>query len=115
MNTIIWHNPRCSKSRATLALLSEKNISVEERRYLEDIPSKDDLEMVIDYLKITAWDLLRRNEAVFAESGLTKESEPAEIIESMIEHPILIERPIVIHNGRAIIGRPPENVRSLFE
>ena len=51
MNTIIWHNPRCSKSRATLALLSEKNISVEERRYLKDIPSKDDLEMVIDYLK----------------------------------------------------------------
>ena len=115
MTTTIWHNPRCSKSRQTLALLEERSISPDVRLYLDDTPSTSEMAEVLRQLDIKPWELLRRGEKVFKELGLDKDTADKALIEAMSANPILIERPIVIHNGRAIIGRPPENVRYLFE
>ena len=115
MATTIWHNPRCSKSRQTLALLEEQGIDPLVRRYLEDAPSKSELVEVIDQLGITPWELLRRTEAIFKTLELSKNSPDGELIAALQQHPILIERPIVIHNNAAAMGRPPEQVLSLFK
>ena len=115
MATTIWHNPRCSKSRQTLALLEEQGIDPVIRRYLEDAPSEAELVEVIDQLGITPWELLRRTEAIFKTLGLTKNSPDGELITALQQHPILIERPIVVHGNAAAMGRPPEQVMSLFD
>ena len=115
MTTTIWHNPRCSKSRQTLALLTEHGIEPHERRYLEDTPTAAELTTVIQQLGMTPWALLRRGESVFKESGLSERSSDRDIVAAMIEHPVLIERPIVVHGGRAALGRPPEHVLSLLD
>lgn len=114
MATTIWHNPRCSKSRQTLALLEEQGIDPIIRRYLEDAPSEAELITVIGQLGITPWELLRRGESVFKTLGLSKNSADDELITAMQQHPILIERPIVVHDNDAAMGRPPEHVLSLF-
>lgn len=115
MATTIWHNPRCSKSRQTLALLEEQGVDPVIRRYLEDAPSEAELVEVIDQLGITPWELLRRTEAIFKTLGLNKNSPDGELITAMLQHPILIERPIVVHGNAAAMGRPPEQVMSLFD
>ena len=115
MTTTIWHNPRCSKSRLTLALLEAKGIQTTVRLYLEDAPSTKELESVVKQLGIKPWDLLRRGEKIFKDLGLSKDSEDASVITAMNQHPILIERPVVIHGGGAALGRPPENVLQLFD
>jgi arsenate reductase len=115
MDTIIWHNPRCSKSRQTLALLQERGIEPEVRLYLEAPPSSGELADVIARLGIDPWALLRRGEAVFKELGLSKDSGSRTIIEAMCQHPILIERPVVIRGDRAALGRPPETVLTLLD
>ena len=115
MDTIIWHNPRCSKSRQTLALLQERGIEPEVRLYLEAPPSSGELADVIARLGIDPWALLRRGEAVFKELGLSKDSGSKTIIEAMCQHPILIERPVVIRGDRAALGRPPETVLTLLD
>ena len=115
MTTTIWHNPRCSKSRLTLALLEAKGIPTTVRLYLEDAPSPKELESVVKQLGIKPWDLLRRGEKIFKDLGLSKDSEDASVITAMNQHPILIERPVVIHGGGAALGRPPENVLQLFD
>jgi len=114
MATTIWHNPRCSKSRLTLALLQEHDIQVNVRLYLEDAPSVAELNVVVSQLGIRPWDLLRRGESILKELGLTKDSSDKAVIEAMSKHPILIERPVVIHHDKAALGRPPENTLALF-
>ena len=111
----IYHNPRCSKSRQTLELLQAQGVEPEIREYLKDIPSKDELQTVLSALNMSARDLLRNKEDEFKALGLNNSdlSEDA-ILEAMIAHPKLIERPIVIKNGLARIGRPPESVLEIL-
>lgn len=108
----IWHNPRCSKSRQALALLEERGIEPRVVLYLEDPPTKARLEEVLGLLGLEPSDLVRRGEAVFGELGLAERAREG-LIDAMIEHPILIERPVVIAGGRAVVGRPPERVLEL--
>lgn len=108
-----WHNPRCSKSRAGLALLEEKGAQVTVRRYLDDAPSVDELHSVLAALGGTAIDMMRPKEARFNELGLSKTDSDDALIKAMAANPILIERPIAIKGDQAVIGRPPENVLGL--
>jgi arsenate reductase len=112
---IIYHNPRCSKSRQTLALLEEQGITPDIRKYLDDAPSADELKNVLKQLGISARDLLRKNEAEYKENGLDDNTLTEEqIIEVMTRVPKLIERPIVIKGEQARIGRPPESVLEII-
>ena len=109
MTTKIYHNPRCSKSRQTLALLNENEMDVEIIEYLKTPPSRKELTGIIKMLGIKPRDLLRKGEKEYKEAGLNNmELSDNEIIDAMLEHPKLIERPIVIKDGQARIGRPPE-------
>ena len=111
MGLKILHNPRCSKSRQTLAILSENGIDVDIIEYLKDVPSKETLKQIINILGIKPRDLLRKGEGVYKENNLRREGlTDDDLIQFMIDNPILIERPIVYDDNRAIIGRPPENV-----
>ncbi len=113
--TSIYHNPRCSKSRQTLKLLEEKGIEPEVILYLETPPDAATLRELLKKLGISARDLLRRGEAEYRENNLKDTSlTDAQIIEAMVNHPKLIERPIVVHGDRAALGRPPEQVLDLF-
>ncbi|RBW57405.1 arsenate reductase (glutaredoxin) [Ruegeria sp. A3M17] len=109
-----WHNPRCSKSRAGLALLEEKGAAVEIRKYLEDAPSSDELRAVLSQLGIPAIEMMRTGEKRFKELGLSKTTPDDDLIQAMAENPILIERPLAIAGDKAAIGRPPENLLSLL-
>lgn len=109
----IWHNPRCSKSRQTLALIEDKG-DVSIRKYLEDAPSADDIRAARDLLGIKAIDMMRPKEAAFKEMGLAKTDDDETLIAAMATNPKLIERPIVFANGKAALGRPPESVLDLF-
>lgn len=115
MTVEIYHNPRCSKSRATLALLEENNITPEVRLYLENPPTAEQLAEVITQLGITPRELLRKGEDEYKENNL-KDSDLSDqqIIDLMVQFPRLIERPIVISNGKARIGRPPESVLEIL-
>ena len=115
MTTTIWHNPRCSKSRQTLALLEEHGVTPTVRLYLEDAPSASEVSDVVTKLGIAPWDLLRRGEKIFKELELTQQDDEQTIIEAMARHPILIERPIVVRDANAVLGRPPENALALID
>ena len=108
--TKIYHNPRCRKSRETLQILEEKNESIETILYLDNPPSSEELKEILKMLGITPIQLVRKNELVWKENFKNKEMNDEEIINAMISHPKLIERPIVIKNGKAALGRPPESV-----
>lgn len=111
----IYHNPRCSKSRQTLALLEEQGIEPQIVKYLEDTPNADELKAVVAKLGISARDLLRKKEAEYKEAGLDNEGlSDDEVIAKMIEFPKLIERPIVVKGDAARIGRPPESVLEIL-
>ena len=110
----LWHNPRCSKSRQTLALIEEAGAPVTVRRYLEDTPTRDEIVAARDTLGLRAIEMLRTGEKVFKELNLTKDSSDDTLLNAMAAHPILIERPIAFAQGRAVIGRPPEAVRVLL-
>lgn len=110
----IYHNSRCRKSRETLALLEDKTGDFEIVEYLKNIPSKEDLQNVLQKLDISAFELIRKTEAVYKENYKGKELSEEEWILAMIENPKLIERPIVIKGDKAVIGRPPENIEKLF-
>lgn len=105
----IWHNPRCSKSRQTLALLQDAGHQPAVRLYLADPPSEAEVIAVRNALGVTADVMMRKGEKLFKELGLGTASE-ADLIDAMVTHPILIERPILINDGKAAIGRPPEAV-----
>ena len=109
-----WHNPRCSKSRAGLALLEERGAEVSVRRYLEDAPTEAELRDVLARLDVAPIEMMRPGEARFKALGLSRDSDPETLIAAMAENPILIERPIGVTGDRAVIGRPPENLLSLL-
>jgi len=112
---IIYHNPRCSKSRQTLALLEEHGVQPEIRKYLDDAPSADELTQVLAQLGLSARDLLRTKEPEFKENGLDDNAlSEAQIINIMTKVPKLIERPIVIKGDKARVGRPPESVLDIL-
>lgn len=115
MKARIYHNPRCSKSRATLALLETRGIDFEVVEYLIDTPSKSRMKDLLKKLGLRARDIVRSAEPEFKTSGLTLDSPAERLIELMIEHPRLIERPIVEVGRRARIGRPPERVLEIIE
>jgi arsenate reductase len=107
----ILHNPRCSKSRETLALLKEKCVDPVVVEYLVDTPTAAELVEIISMLKITPRDLMRKKEAPYKELGLDDPSlTDAQLISAMVAYPVLIERPIVINGGKAALGRPPQAV-----
>jgi len=111
MTITIFHNPRCSKSRATLALLQERGLEPRVRLYLEDPPDAEELRGLLRKLGIPARSLLRKGEAEYREQGLAEPSLGDEdLIAAMVATPRLIERPIVVAGKRAAIGRPPEAV-----
>jgi arsenate reductase len=111
----IYHNPRCSKSRQTLALLEQAGINPEIVLYLETPPSATELKTLIDQLGIAPRELLRKGEAEYKEMKLSDKSlSDQDIIEAMVTAPKLIERPIVVKDKEAVLGRPPENVNALI-
>lgn len=115
MQATIWHNPRCSKSRTTLQLIEDNGITPKVVLYLETPPSKDELVETLSLLGLQPQDILRKGEGVYKENNLgDKDRSNDQLIDIMISNPILIERPIVIINGKATIGRPPENILSLL-
>ena len=111
--TKIFHNPRCSKSRRTLELLKENGLEPVVIEYLKDPPTETELQEIVGILNVELHDLIREKE--FAELGFDLESlQPEQLIKQMVLHPRVIQRPIVVHNGRACIGRPPENVLKII-
>ncbi len=108
----IWHNPRCSKSRQTLALIEGRGVTI--RKYLEDAPSADEIRAARDILGVKAIDMMRVKEARFKELDLSKSDDDEVLIAAMAENPVLIERPIVFSGGKAAIGRPPEAVLDIL-
>ncbi|MEM7077788.1 MAG: arsenate reductase (glutaredoxin) [Pseudomonadota bacterium] len=111
----IYHNPRCSKSRATLALLEERGLQPTIVEYLNSPPDADDLAHILDLLEASPRELMRTQEAPYAEHNLDDDSlTSAALIEAMIVHPILIERPIVVNGDAARVGRPPEAVLEIL-
>ena len=113
--TRIFHNPRCSKSRQTLELLTEREIEPEIIRYLETPPTEQELKDILSALNLTPRELMRTKEKEYKEQGLNNpELSDEQLIAAMIATPKLIERPIVIANGKVALGRPPENVLSIL-
>ena len=111
----IYHNPRCSKSRQTLQLLTEKGIEPEIILYLENTPDAAELKQLLTMLGLSARDLLRKGEDAYKANNL---KDPAldddQLVAAMVQNPKLIERPIVVNNGKAALGRPPERVLDIL-
>ena len=115
MTIKIYHNPRCSKSRQTLALLEEKGVEPQVIHYLETPPSAKELKDILEALDLGPRDLMRKKEAPYKDLGLGDEGKTdAALIKAMVETPILIERPIVVNGKRAALGRPPESVLDIL-
>ena len=112
--TTIYHNPRCSKSRQALQLLEEKGVEVPVRKYLEDPPSEADLRKIVKLLGIRPIELCRKGEKIYKGLGLSADMKDGDVIRLMVENPVLIERPVFVWGGKAVVGRPPENVLDLI-
>ena len=110
----IYHNPRCGKSREGLAILQTSNLPFEIINYLETPLSPVELTEIIKLLGIHPIDLVRTNEAIWKENYKDKNLSDSEIIDAMVKNPKLIERPVVINKGKAVIGRPPERIKSIL-
>ena len=111
---VLLHNPRCSKSRAARALLEERGVAFEERRYLEQPLSREELDALRKRLGRPAHEWARRGESAWREAGLEAGADESAVLDAMATHPILIERPIAIRGERAVLGRPPEDVLTLL-
>ncbi len=110
-NIQIFHNPRCSKSRAAMELLTEKGIEADVVKYLETPPNRETIEQVLTLLNMQPRDLMRKGEAEYSDNNLSDESlTNDQLIDALVEFPKLLERPIVVANGKAAIGRPIENI-----
>lgn len=110
----IYHNPRCSKSRETLALLTARGIAPEVVLYLQTPPDRETLQILLQKLGMqSARELMRTKEAIYRELGLSEKSESA-LLDALVDNPVLIERPIVISGDNARIGRPPEAVLDIL-
>lgn len=115
-NTVtIWHNPRCSKSREALKLLEEQGIEATIVKYLETPPTEAEIRQVLSMLGIGARDLMRTKEALYKELNLKDVTDEDALIRAMVEHPKLIERPVVIKGDKAVLGRPPQTVVDLVK
>jgi len=115
MKVTIYHNPRCSKSRQTLQILLESGVAPEIVEYLKTPPDAKELRRILTMLDISARDLLRKGEQAYKDESLADPARTeAEIVDAMVRNPVLIERPIVIRDNRAVIGRPPEGVKDLL-
>ena len=115
MNTVIYHNPRCSKSRQALAILEEQGIQPEVIEYLKTPPSEAELTAILKRLNMTPHELLRTGEDEYKTLDLKHfEGTTEALIKLMVAHPKLIERPIVVHGTKAVVGRPPESVLSIL-
>src|SRR5690625_2081732 len=115
MSVTIYHNPRCSKSRQTLAIIEEKGITPTIIKYLEDTPDATTLQKLAKQLGLKrAHDLLRTKEEEYKQAGLSPESDDDTVIAAMVKHPRLIERPIVVKGDKAVLFRPPVNVLELL-
>ena len=114
-DVVLWHNPRCSKSRQALELLRSHGVEARVVPYLDEPPSAGEIERVLALLGIEPRDLMRKKEDAYADLGLDDPTRTrAELIAAMIERPILIERPVAIRGDRAVLGRPPEKVLELL-
>jgi arsenate reductase len=112
----IWHNPRCSKSREALKVLEENGIDAEVIKYLDILHTREEIRKLLDMLGLkSARALMRTKEAIYKELGLKDVTDEEKLIDAMVEHPRLIERPIVIKEGKAVIGRPVEKVIELVK
>lgn len=115
MSVKIYHNPRCSKSRETLQLLKDRGIEPEIIEYLKTPPTAAELSDILNQLGLQPRELMRKKEKEYKETGMDDESLSREdLIEGMVKTPKLIERPIVLANGKAAVGRPPENVLAIL-
>ncbi len=110
----IYHNPRCRKSREGLEILEKSGMDFIVVKYLENVPTKEELEGILVFLGVSAEKLVRKNEAIWKENYRGKLLSDEEIIDAMILHPKLIERPIVVNGNKAVIGRPPELISSIL-
>ena len=111
---VIYHNPRCTKSRETLALLRERGIEPEIVEYLQTPPTVEEVKRLVKMLGVDPHAILRKGEAPYRELGLSPDSDLGSIAEAVAAHPVLLERPVVVKGGRAALGRPPENVLSIL-
>lgn len=115
MSVVIFHNPRCSKSRQTLQLLRDKGIEPEIREYLKEPPSVAELDGILKLLDLEPRALMRTKEAPYKDLDLADATKSrTDLVKAMHENPVLIERPVVIANGRAALGRPPEAVLEIL-
>ncbi|MBM1107401.1 arsenate reductase (glutaredoxin) [Aurantibacter crassamenti] len=110
----IYHNPRCSKSREGLAILENSGKKFEVIKYLENVPTIEELTEVLQRLGIKPQQLLRKTEAIWKEKYKGQELSDAEIIAIMVANPKLIERPIVVNGKKAVLGRPPQNILNII-
>tara|TARA_R110001599_G_C12276584_1_gene662531 strand:+ start:18300 stop:18641 length:342 start_codon:yes stop_codon:yes gene_type:complete len=113
MSVTIYHNPRCSKSRQTLALLEDKNVEINVVEYLSTPPSEAELKRILGLLSLSAKDIVRKKEAKEAGIDPAALSEAA-LIKALVANPMAIERPIVVSGAKAVLGRPPENVLDII-
>jgi len=115
-NTQILYNPQCSKCRQALQLLNDEGIEPEIIEYLKDTPDFTEIEKILGMLNIEPRDLMRKGEAIYSELDLDRsELSRNDLIQAMIDNPRLIERPIVIKDGKAMIGRPPQNILDIIK
>jgi len=114
MSVTIWHNPRCTKSRQTLEMLRDRGIEPEIVEYLKQKPSEKEIADAQTKLGITTRDMMRKGEDAYRMNDLKDVEDEAVLIKAMADEPILIERPIVFDNGKARIGRPPEDVLEIL-
>lgn len=111
----IWHNPRCRKSRESLALIEAAGADVTIRKYLEEVPSRAEITSILAQLGFDdPRALMRRGERIYKDLALKTVISPEKLVQAMVENPILIERPVVFNGTEAVIGRPPEAVKTLL-
>ncbi|MCH2038024.1 MAG: arsenate reductase (glutaredoxin) [Rickettsiales bacterium] len=112
---VIYHNPRCSKSRQSLALLEQSNMSFKIKKYLEEPLKEEELKGLIERLEIEPQELLRTKEPEYKLAGLKANDDNDTVISAIVKYPKLMERPIIDNGDRAVIGRPPENVEKIIQ
>lgn len=115
MTIQIYHNPRCSKSRQTLALLEEKDVTPEVRLYLDETPTKEEVQTLLKKLSLSPREILRKSEPDYKANNLSdKTLSDEQLLDAIVKFPKLLERPIVVNGNKAAIGRPPENVLAII-
>jgi len=114
MSIVIYHNPNCTKSRASLALLEEKGLQIEVIEYLQTPPTVAELDVILSKLGKEPAEFVRTGEDAYKEHMQGKDLSRAEAIALMVQYPVLIERPVVVNGDKAAIGRPPENILAIL-